>query len=220
MNAEKFSTLTLLPTYNMKDEHQTLNVFFEDELFSMIGIDFLKFLKELVARKECARIKDFLFDDGITNSAEQGDAVANYAGQSALQFSKRIDLAQTPPDNRRKPAKTLVTGDKISKVMKYTEMHYGKAINVREAAGIAGLSEDAFSRFFRKMAGVCFTGYVNGIRVGEAARLLCETDEPVMEIGYITGFSASSYFNKVFKQNRGMTPGEFRKLYGGTGSNL
>ena len=45
-----------------------------------------------------------------------------------------------------------------------------------------GLSEAAFSRFFKKSTGWSFIGYVNEVRIRAASLLLCETeDAPVQQ---------------------------------------
>ena len=101
----------------MKSKEEILNVFFEGELLSMAGTYFLKFLKELFDKQEFACFRDFLLSNG--------EITAGQKETTTLKMSL----------NRRKPAKTLVTGDKISKVMKYAETNYGRAISVSEAAG-------------------------------------------------------------------------------------
>lgn len=99
---------------------------------------------------------------------------------------------------------------RINKVKQYVEENYGSPIRMSEAATLVALSEAAFSRFFKKHTGVCFSAYVNEVRIREASRLLCETSSSVVEIAYCTGFSTPCYFNWVFKRSMGITPGRFR----------
>ena len=106
--------------------------------------------------------------------------------------------------------KSLPVSGKLGKVTKYVEENYRKKIMVKDVARLAGLSEPAFFAFFKKSMGVSFTRYVNEIRIREASRLLCETDDTVAGIAYTTGFNTPYYFNEIFKQKKGMTPGEYR----------
>jgi AraC-like DNA-binding protein len=58
-----------------------------------------------------------------------------------------------------------------------------------------------------------FTGYVNKLRLTEAARLLTEKSAAtVAEIAYSVGYANVSYFNKLFKEEYGCTPKAFRTL--------
>ena len=99
---------------------------------------------------------------------------------------------------------------RINKVIKYVKENYRRQIKESEIAGMVGLSEAAFCRFFKKRTGWSFIGYVNEVRIREASLLLSETEDAVAEIAYTTGFNSPNYFNRVFKRNMGMTPGEFR----------
>jgi len=55
-----------------------------------------------------------------------------------------------------------------------------------------------------------FNQFLNHYRVGEAARLLSESDEPIANIAMSVGFNSLSAFNKAFKETHSKTPREFR----------
>jgi transcriptional regulator GlxA family with amidase domain len=48
-------------------------------------------------------------------------------------------------------------------------------------------------------------------RIEAAKKLLRDTDIPVMDIAFQTGFTDGAYFGKVFKNACGKTPGSYRK---------
>jgi AraC-like DNA-binding protein len=61
--------------------------------------------------------------------------------------------------------------------------------------------------------GMSFTGYLNKLRLTEAARLLAEKGSAtVAEIAYSVGYANVSYFNKLFKEEYGCTPKAFRSI--------
>jgi AraC-like DNA-binding protein len=61
--------------------------------------------------------------------------------------------------------------------------------------------------------GMTFTGYVNKLRLTEAARLLTEKSAAtVAEIAYSVGYANVSYFNRLFKEEYGCTPKAFRTV--------
>ena len=47
--------------------------------------------------------------------------------------------------------------------------------------------------------------------IDEAARLLRETDLPVMDVGFTVGFDNFSYFIKRFRSVYGVSPSHYRK---------
>ena len=74
-----------------------------------------------------------------------------------------------------------------------------------------GLSPQYFSTFFRDNFGRTFTQHINSLRIEQAARLLRETDLPVMEVGFRVGFDNFSYFIKRFRLVYGVSPSHYRK---------
>ena len=47
--------------------------------------------------------------------------------------------------------------------------------------------------------------------VEQAAQLLVSTEQPITAIGLSCGFWESSYFTKVFKKYKGITPKKYRQ---------
>lgn len=61
--------------------------------------------------------------------------------------------------------------------------------------------------------GTGYTDYVNGLRVDEAKRRLCDpahASATVLEVGLAAGFASKATFNRVFKRITGQTPTAFR----------
>jgi len=81
-----------------------------------------------------------------------------------------------------------------------------------QAAETAGLSPQAFSRFFKRCVGRTYVEYVNHLRIGAACRELMETDRSVTQIAFDAGFNNLSNFNRRFRDVKSMTPRDFRRL--------
>lgn len=101
--------------------------------------------------------------------------------------------------------------DRVGRVMQFIHTQIRKAVNRREVAEVAALSEGAFSRFFRKCTGRTLPAYLNEIRLGRAARLLLETDIRVSDVASECGFTNLSNFNRRFFAWKRMTPVAFRR---------
>lgn len=88
---------------------------------------------------------------------------------------------------------------------------YREPITVGNAARQVSLSPNHFCKVFKQVTGKTFVDYIHTLRVQEAERLLLETDEPIASIADRVGFSTPTYFERVFKKVRGMTPSSARK---------
>ncbi len=106
---------------------------------------------------------------------------------------------------------TLYEQERMNHVFQFLNRHLGEVIRLSEAARIVGLSDGAFSRFFRLHTGKTFPEFLNELRVGRACRLLVEQDKPITEVCYECGFTNLSNFNRQFRRLRSLTPGAFRR---------
>ena len=75
----------------------------------------------------------------------------------------------------------------------------------------AGVNRNKVNEILKAELGFTFTGYLNKLRLTEAARLLAEKGSAtVSEVAYTVGYNNASYFNKLFRQEYGCTPKAFR----------
>jgi AraC-like DNA-binding protein len=81
---------------------------------------------------------------------------------------------------------------------------------VRRLARVSGVSEAHFARSFRDAFGVPPHRYLLTRRVERATALLRETDAPITEIAFETGWNSLGTFGRIFRDITGESPGEFR----------
>ena len=137
--------------------------------------------------------------------------------QSVLEFfSILYDLACADysilTSNQYNASAVLTTSKsrRIAKVCDYMEKKHYDAISLSEVASLVGMSESAFSHFFKKKTGGTFIDYLNNQRIAIACKLLAETSNNVAEICYSSGFNNLSNFIRMFKKRKGITPNEYR----------
>ncbi|RYY23618.1 MAG: helix-turn-helix domain-containing protein [Chitinophagaceae bacterium] len=65
-----------------------------------------------------------------------------------------------------------------------------------------------FSKYFDDLS---FGEYIRNHRIKKAVELMKDPVYSLTEIGYLTGFSDQSHFNRIFKKHIGSTPAAFRK---------
>lgn len=99
----------------------------------------------------------------------------------------------------------------LSTLLKYLGAHYNEVITLEQACTITKLDYHYFSRVFREKTGMTFVEYLSFIRILNAQKLLAETDEPISDIAKKVGIPNISYFNRKFKAQNSMTPGQYRE---------
>ncbi len=100
----------------------------------------------------------------------------------------------------------------------YVEENFREPINRESVATEFGLHPNHVSRLFRELAGETFSATLTRIRLDCAARMLQESHYSVKEIACRCGYESANYFGKVFRKERGFSPGEFRAQPDGRGS--
>lgn len=102
---------------------------------------------------------------------------------------------------------------RVLKVKNYIEEHYRDELRLGPLSSMVGMTDSAFSRFFKQRTGKNLNEYIVDVRLGHAARLLVDTTHTVAEICYETGFNTVCNFNRLFKKRKGCNPTEFRDKY-------
>ncbi|ULQ54739.1 AraC family transcriptional regulator [Flavihumibacter fluvii] len=111
-----------------------------------------------------------------------------------------------------RPMKGNENQQRINKVFLYVQKEFRESISLKKAASIIHLSESAFCKYFKKASGKTFSDYTNDIRVAHACQLLIETDKPIGEIAFESGFESITYFNRIFLRKKKIRPGQYRKM--------
>ena len=83
--------------------------------------------------------------------------------------------------------------------------------SIEELSIQAGYSNMHLYRKIKSLTGQTPSQFVRTIRLKRAAELLSRKSDNISQIAYQVGFSNISYFNKCFKDQFEMTPGDFLK---------
>ena len=105
--------------------------------------------------------------------------------------------------------------DPIRQAMNYIEMHIMEPISLQEIAGHVHLNGSYFSALFKEQCQINFSEYVARRKLQKAKEMLLKTNLPIAEIASRTGYQAVKYFNKLFKEYEGMSPGRYRSMRNG-----
>ena len=83
---------------------------------------------------------------------------------------------------------------------------------VRRLASISGVSEAHFARSFKRAFGLPPHRYLLTRRIEKATALLRDTDMPITDIAFETGWSSLGTFGRTFRDITGKAPADFRQL--------
>lgn len=103
--------------------------------------------------------------------------------------------------------------ERIKHMLSFIQHNFSRRLTVRQIAGVIPISERECYRLFKKHLGISPGEYLTDVRLKKSRELLTETDKGILDIALETGFGSSSYFGKIFKQQMGMTPKEYRKKF-------
>lgn len=102
--------------------------------------------------------------------------------------------------------------EKLDKAFQYIEDHYQEDISLMQVAKSAGFSEYHFSRIFKDITEKNFHTYLNEFRIKKSEKLLMDNHLSVIQAAHSVGFNSIATFNRVFKEIKGCTPAQYRKI--------
>ncbi len=99
----------------------------------------------------------------------------------------------------------------INEAKQFIRKNSASELTLSQVANFVYLSPSYFSRIFKKETGYNFIDYLNIVRVEESMKYLADLKYTLSDIAYQAGFTDQSYYSKVFKKIKGMSPGMYRK---------
>lgn len=82
---------------------------------------------------------------------------------------------------------------------------------VTRLASVSGVSQAHFARSFKDAFGLPPHRYLLTRRIERAKALLRDTDQPIIDIAFQTGWNSLGTFGRVFRDITGETPSELRE---------
>ena len=112
-----------------------------------------------------------------------------------------------------RPQVDAQSADQMQRCYDFILQEASRNIRLSEVAAVAGLSNFAFCRYFKKATGKTLISFVNEIRISQACRLLIDTQMSITDVCFASGFNNLSNFNRQFRAIRRSSPREFRQRY-------
>ena len=92
----------------------------------------------------------------------------------------------------------------------YLETVLDDEIDEKKVTRISGYSYSMFSRLFSILTEMTLSEYIRSRRLTEAAIILRDTDEKIIDVAFKFGYESSDSFGTAFKNFHGFTPSEVR----------
>jgi len=109
--------------------------------------------------------------------------------------------------------RTMAEQERINPVYAYLVENFRKQVSLDVAAGIANMTTNAFCKYFKKITRKTFMETIIEYRLNYAIQQLVQTDKPISEISFESGFGDVSHFYKTFKQKMNISPLNYRKKF-------
>jgi len=103
--------------------------------------------------------------------------------------------------------------ERINPVFAYLVENFRGDISLDQASGIAHMTPNAFCKYFKKITRKTFMETVIEYRLNYATQQLVQTDKPISEISFDSGFGDVSHFYKMFKHKMHQSPLNYRKTF-------
>lgn len=106
---------------------------------------------------------------------------------------------------------SLYEYDTYRKAIGYISENYTENITLGQVAFYIGVTTSHLSRVLNSDGKPGFSEILNSVRVYDAKQKLEQTNSPISEIAYETGFGSIRNFNRIFKKYFGCNPCDIRK---------
>ncbi|SFT14643.1 response regulator [Paenibacillus sp. BC26] len=118
----------------------------------------------------------------------------------------RISSANT------KPLFSKEIQNSIVKAMNLAQMNISEPIAAADIAQQVNMSSSYFSQCFKQYVGQTYSDYVRDIRMERAKEYLRNTTKTIQWIAEQIGYNDEKYFSRLFREQVGVLPSEFRQL--------
>lgn len=100
----------------------------------------------------------------------------------------------------------------VIKVIDYVEKNYMNVeLSVSVVSDYFNVHISYLSTKFKKQMGIGLSEYIQTVRINKSKELLKETNQKIETIANAVGYFSLRTFARVFKNNEGITPAEYRK---------
>ena len=122
--------------------------------------------------------------------------------------AQMVCRAWTKIMNQREPVQL---SQAVVSTIRRLNSNFSSDLSLKMLAEEHNMSESGLSKLFRRQVGCKVISYLIHLRIQVAALFLLQSDWPVNQIAQKVGFWDAKYFSRVFRQEIGVSPSEYRR---------
>ena len=184
------------------------------ELLSMFSID-LEQLEQLFALKNRPFIMhgNSVSDHVISELYHIPDSIRlEYLRVKVLELLVTLKTIDPCALGEERPYFYKTQVEKVKAIMAFMTSNPDRRFTMEELSAKYDISVSALKQCFKGVYGTAIYTYMRNYRMDLAASLLAQTDEPITVIAGKVGYTNTSKFSEAFKNVKGKTPLEYRKV--------
>ncbi|GKU82157.1 response regulator transcription factor [Niallia sp. NCCP-28] len=101
----------------------------------------------------------------------------------------------------------------MKRIIDYVTEHYAESLTLTDLANHFHFNPSYLSSYFSTHNNESFIEFLNRVRIEKAVKLLKDGGNSISEISSKVGYSDHSYFCKVFKKLKGLSPSQYKRKY-------
>lgn len=102
--------------------------------------------------------------------------------------------------------------DLVIKILDYIDNNLYSKISIDELSRLYSYNKDYIMRTFKRELNLTIIDYINKKRVYNSLDKLKETNDSILKISILYGFSSIEYYSETFNKLLGVNPHTFRKF--------
>lgn len=156
---------------------------------------------ELDRNSSAMKYWDYLFELSLN------DEMNNFFMSSAYAYTFMMSLN----DTLKKKDEMMTANNAVLNCVNLIHENYHEDLSLQYLAGLCSVSTSYLSKKFKLSYKMSPIQYLIRRRIEVASSLLLRTDDKIEEIAHKVGFKDANYFARMFRQNVGVSPKEFRE---------
>ena len=140
------------------------------------------------------KISESSFDEGVKR------------GSSVHMYKFACEYAQYLNQLRKN-----VSGGILKDIENEIKANYSENLSLKKMSEKYFINCSYLGSLFTKKYGVSFKDYLTSYRIDEAAKMLINTEDRIVDIAAAVGYKNSDYFIRRFIELKGMTPSQYRR---------
>lgn len=98
----------------------------------------------------------------------------------------------------------------VKRMINFIFMNFSETITLDDLSKHVAVSKFHMTRIFKEFTKLTVNRFLIQIRLDNAQKLLCKSNDNITDIAHTCGFKSLSYFTKSYKEHFGVAPSEYR----------